>query len=66
MIFVTGLLIYHIGLVLKSLTTKEELGGFFENFYGNPYKRLIPFEVDWISFPALMTLFSLNYLTLLY
>ena len=46
MIFVTGLLIYHMGLVYKNLTTKEELGGFFENFYGNPYKRFDNFEVD--------------------
>lgn len=40
MIFVTGLFIYHCGLVFNNLTTKEELGGFYENFYGNPYNRI--------------------------
>ena len=39
MLFVTGLLIYHISLIYRNVTTKEELGGYYENYYGNPYKR---------------------------
>lgn len=40
MIFVTGLFIYHNRLVITNLTTKEELGEFYDTIYGNPYKRL--------------------------
>jgi hypothetical protein len=39
MIFVTGLLIYHTSLIINNLTTKEELGGIYKNYFGNPYKR---------------------------
>ena len=39
MIFTTHLLYYHTLLVTKNLTTKEELKKFFNNPFGNPYKR---------------------------
>ncbi len=39
MIFTTGLLIYHTTLVVRNLTTKEELKGIYKNAYGNPYRR---------------------------
>ena len=39
MIFVTGLLIYHIKLTCKNITTKENLKGLYQNAFGNPYDR---------------------------
>ena len=39
MIFVTGLFIYHTKLVLKNMTTKEDIKKFWENPQGNPYFR---------------------------
>ena len=39
MIFVTGLFIYHTKLVLKNMTTKEDIKKFWENPQGNPYIR---------------------------
>ena len=39
MIFVTGLFIYHTKLVLKNITTKEDIKSFWENSQGNPYMR---------------------------
>lgn len=39
MIFVTGLLIYHIKLTCRNLTTREDLKGFYQNTFGNPYER---------------------------
>ena len=39
MIFVTGLFIYHSKLILKNITTKEDLKHFYENPQGNPYIR---------------------------
>ena len=39
MIFVTGLFIYHTKLVLKNMTTKEDIKKFWENPQGNPYTR---------------------------
>ena len=39
MIFVTGLFIYHTKLVLKNMTTKEDIKKFWENPQGNPYYR---------------------------
>ena len=39
MIFTTHLLYYHAMLVMRNLTTKEELKKFFNNPFGNPYKR---------------------------
>ena len=39
MIFVTGLFIYHTKLVLRNITTKEDIKGFWENPSGNPYDR---------------------------
>ena len=39
MIFVTGLLIYHIKLTCRNTTTREDLKAFFVNTFGNPYER---------------------------
>ena len=39
MIFVTGLFIYHSKLVLKNITTKEDIKNFWLNSQGNPYSR---------------------------
>ena len=39
MIFVTGLFIYHTKLILKNVTTKEDIKKFWENPWGNPYFR---------------------------
>ena len=39
MIFTAGLIIYHVGLVLNNITTKEELKGLFNNPYGNRYTQ---------------------------
>ena len=39
MIFTTGLLIFHIRMVISNTTTKEELKSFFLNPFGNPYQR---------------------------
>jgi len=39
MIFVTGLLVYHIKLVCRNRTTREDLKGFFNNAFANPYSR---------------------------
>lgn len=38
MVFTCGLLIYHLTLVCRNLTTKEELKGNFDNRFGNPYR----------------------------
>ena len=39
MIFVTGLFIYHTKLILKNMTTKEDIKCFWETPQGNPYQR---------------------------
>ena len=39
MVFVTGLFIYHTKLVLKNVTTKEDIKNFFNSPQGNPYSR---------------------------
>ena len=39
MCFITGLLFYHIKIILINSTTKEELKKNFDNNYGNPHKR---------------------------
>ena len=39
MIFVTGLFIYHTKLVLKNITTKEDIKSFWKNPQKNPYFR---------------------------
>ena len=39
MIFVTGLFVYHTKLVLKNMTTKEDIKKFWETPQGNPYFR---------------------------
>jgi len=39
MIFTTGLLIYHTSLIVKNLTTKEELKRSYKNNFGNPHRR---------------------------
>ena len=39
MCFITGLLFYHIKLIISNSTTKEKLRNVFSNKQGNPYKR---------------------------
>lgn len=39
MIFTTELVIYHTRLILNNITTKEDFKLFFQNPFGNPYKR---------------------------
>ena len=39
MIFVTGLLIYHTKLILKNMSTKEDIKNFWQNPQENPYQR---------------------------
>ena len=39
MIFVTGLFIYHSKIILKNMTTKEDIKHFWTNAQGNPYIR---------------------------
>ena len=39
MIFVTGLLVYHYKLIVRNMTTKEEIKSYFENPTGNPFNR---------------------------
>lgn len=52
MIFTTGLFIYHIKLVVKNITTKEELKKFFNNIFGNPFKRNVKRNLKEILFPT--------------
>ena len=51
MIFTTGLLIFHIRMVVKNTTTKEDLKHFFINPFGNPYFRNIFYHIKSIIFP---------------
>ena len=51
MIFTTGLLIFHIRIVVNNLTTKEELKKFFINPFGNPYQRTKSYNFTSIIFP---------------
>ena len=53
MFFITGLLIYHINLVIKNSTTKEQLRKVFKNKHGNPYKRNICTNIKNIFFPMI-------------
>ena len=39
MIFVTGLFIYHSKIIIKNVTTKEDIKHFWINVQGNPYAR---------------------------
>ena len=39
MIFVTGLFVYHYKLVIRNISTKEEIKCFFDNPQGNPNSR---------------------------
>jgi hypothetical protein len=39
MIFTLGLLIYHSELIVKNLTTKEEMNQVYPKIFGNPHKR---------------------------
>ncbi len=39
MLFTTGLIIYHIGLIIKNKTTKEEIKKLIQIKIGNPYDR---------------------------
>ena len=39
MIFVTGLFIYHSKIIIKNVTTKEDIKHFWINVQGNPYSR---------------------------
>ena len=51
MCFITGLLLYHIKLILNNTTTKEELKKIFKNSKGNPYKRNICSNIKNVLFP---------------
>lgn len=53
MIFTTGLLIFHIRMVVNNITTKEELKKFFKNPFGNPYQRNKSFNFSSIIFPKM-------------
>ena len=39
MIFTTGLFVYHTNLIVKNMTTNEELKTYFKKPIGNPYVR---------------------------
>ena len=39
MIFVAGLLVYHYKLIVRNISTKEEIKSFYENPQGNPNSR---------------------------
>ena len=41
MCFTCGLLFYHLRIIINNYTTKENLKHFFNNNFGNPYKRKI-------------------------
>ena len=51
MIFTTELFIFHIKLVLKNITTKEELKNLFKNPFGNLYQRKKSWNFKNIIFP---------------
>ena len=51
MIFVTGLFIYHTKLVLKNITTKEDIKCHWENPQDNPYKRTKKLNIKNSLFP---------------
>lgn len=53
MVFTTGLFIYHTKLIVSNMTTKEELKHFFDNLFGNPYKRNTKMHLKQILFPAI-------------
>ena len=53
MIFTTGLLFYHIKLVINDMTTKEELKKLFKNPFGNPFQRSIKSNFSSIIFPKI-------------
>ena len=52
MIFVTGLFIYHTKLILKNVTTKEDIKSFWENAQGNPYFRTKKLNMKNSLFPS--------------
>ena len=61
MIFTTELLIFHIRIVLRNVTTKEELKKLFQNPFGNPFTRSIGWNFKFIICPkkAKMSLIDL-------
>ena len=64
MIFTTELLFFHVKLILKNMTTKEELKKILMNPFGNKYKRNISWNFKNIICPkkAKMSLVDiLNY-----
>ena len=46
MIFTFKLLIFHIKIVCKNKTTKEELKHYFETSFGNPFKRELSYNIN--------------------
>ena len=65
MIFTTGLLFFHIRMVVNNITTKEELKKFFKNPFGNLYQRSKSINIKSIIFPkkskmALIDIFNYN------
>ena len=53
MIFTMGLLIYHTKLVIRNLTTKEELKKLFANIVGNPFTRDLETNLYNMMFPTI-------------
>lgn len=51
MIFTTGLLIFHVRMVINNKTTKEELKKFFLNPFGNLYSRSKSINFKSVIFP---------------
>jgi len=53
MIFTTGLLIYHTTIIIRNMTTKEELKGAFKNNFGNPNNRSCSRNLKNVLFPKI-------------
>lgn len=53
MIFTSGLFFYHSNLIIKNLTTKEELKNVFNNVLGNPFKRSVCMNIKITLCPTL-------------
>jgi hypothetical protein len=53
MVFTCGLLIYHVTLVCRNITTKEELKNTFRNQIGNPYRKTCGVNIKKVLCPRL-------------
>jgi hypothetical protein len=66
MIFTTGLFIYHTNLIIKNLTTKDEINGTYDNSMGNPWNQGIKRNIKRIlcpkvQQPSLLTIIKGNF-----